>query len=125
MFADIAAAQSIRVLSLRYFNPIGADPKMRTGLQLSRPTHALGRMMLALEDGVADQGVEPHLAGVEHAGDHVVDLVVSQRYPHGFELVHQPDEHRALAGRVGDEEASDGRRAACFVLTPGGNGGGA
>ena len=55
MFADIAAAQSIRVLSLRYFNPIGADPKMRTGLQLSRPTHALGRMMQALEDGVAFQ----------------------------------------------------------------------
>ena len=27
MFADIAAAQPIRVLSLRYFNPIGADPE--------------------------------------------------------------------------------------------------
>lgn len=26
MFADIAAAQPIRVLSLQYFNPIGADP---------------------------------------------------------------------------------------------------
>src|ERR1700746_3048822 len=55
MFADIAASQPIRVLSLRYFNPIGADPQMRTGLQLSRPTHALGRMMQALEDGVAFQ----------------------------------------------------------------------
>jgi UDP-glucose 4-epimerase len=55
MFADIAAAQTIRVLSLRYFNPIGADPKMRTGLQLSRPTHALGKMMQALEDGVPFQ----------------------------------------------------------------------
>jgi UDP-glucose 4-epimerase len=29
MFADIAASQHIRVLSLRYFNPIGVDPKMR------------------------------------------------------------------------------------------------
>ena len=27
MFADIAATQPIRVLSLRYFNPIGADPE--------------------------------------------------------------------------------------------------
>ena len=52
MFADIAASQPIRVLSLRYFNPIGADPKMRTGLQLRRPTHALGKMIQAHQDGV-------------------------------------------------------------------------
>ena len=52
MFADIAAAQPIRVLSLRYFNPIGADPKMRTGLQLARPTHALGKMIQAQQRDV-------------------------------------------------------------------------
>jgi UDP-glucose 4-epimerase len=52
MFADIAATQPIRVLSLRYFNPIGADPEMRTGLQLRRPSHALGKMIGAHEDGV-------------------------------------------------------------------------
>src|SRR6202023_2837769 len=52
MLADIAAAEPIRVLSLRYFNPIGADPKMRTGLQLRRPTHALGKLILASEEGV-------------------------------------------------------------------------
>jgi UDP-glucose 4-epimerase len=53
MFADIAAAGSIRVLSLRYFNPIGADPKMRTGLQLARPSHALGKLIQASEEGTA------------------------------------------------------------------------
>ena len=52
MLADIAASQPIRVLSLRYFNPIGADPKMRTGLQLRRPTHALGQIIRASEEGV-------------------------------------------------------------------------
>lgn len=52
MFTDIAATQPIRVLSLRYFNPIGADPKMRTGLQSQRPSHALGKMILAQEEGV-------------------------------------------------------------------------
>lgn len=52
MFADIAAAQPIRVVSLRYFNMIGADPAMRTGLQLPRPTHALGKMIRAREDHV-------------------------------------------------------------------------
>ncbi|MGN5634820.1 UDP-glucose 4-epimerase GalE [Streptomyces sp. AC154] len=51
MFADIAATQPIRVLSLRYFNPIGADPKMRTGLQLRRPSHALGKLISAHEEG--------------------------------------------------------------------------
>jgi UDP-glucose 4-epimerase len=52
MFADIAAAYPLRVLSLRYFNPIGADPKLRTGLQLPRPSHALGKMIQAHEEGV-------------------------------------------------------------------------
>ncbi|MEU7859529.1 UDP-glucose 4-epimerase GalE [Nonomuraea sp. NPDC049141] len=52
MFADIAATRPIRVLSLRYFNPIGADPAMRTGLQLRRPSHALGKMIGAHEEGV-------------------------------------------------------------------------
>ncbi|KAB8166469.1 UDP-glucose 4-epimerase GalE [Streptomyces sp. 3MP-14] len=52
MFADIAAGTPLRVLSLRYFNPVGADPRLRTGLQLPRPSHALGRMILAAEEGV-------------------------------------------------------------------------
>jgi UDP-glucose 4-epimerase len=52
MFADIAVTGSLRVLSLRYFNPIGADPKMRTGLQLRRPTHVLGRMIQARDGNV-------------------------------------------------------------------------
>jgi UDP-glucose 4-epimerase len=52
MFADIAATAPIQVLSLRYFNPIGADPKLRTGLPLRRPTHALGQLISAREDGV-------------------------------------------------------------------------
>jgi UDP-glucose 4-epimerase len=52
IFADVAVARPLRVLSLRYFNPIGADPKMRTGLQLPRPTHALGKMIQAHEEGI-------------------------------------------------------------------------
>ena len=52
MFADVAAAGPLRALSLRYFNPIGADPKMRTGLQLRRPTHALGKMIQAHDEGI-------------------------------------------------------------------------
>jgi UDP-glucose 4-epimerase len=51
MFADIAATKPLRVLSLRYFNPIGADPAMRTGLQLRWPSHALGKMIQAQQEG--------------------------------------------------------------------------
>ncbi|GEA87140.1 UDP-glucose 4-epimerase GalE [Cellulomonas cellasea] len=42
---DVAAATDLRVLSLRYFNPIGADPQLRTGLQLAAPSHALGQLV--------------------------------------------------------------------------------
>ena len=52
IFADIASVKPIHVLSLRYFNPIGADPKMRTGLQSRRPTHALAMMIRAQEEGI-------------------------------------------------------------------------
>jgi UDP-glucose 4-epimerase len=51
MFADIAAGTSLRVVSLRYFNPIGADPQLRTGLQTRYPTHALGLLIQAHESG--------------------------------------------------------------------------
>jgi UDP-glucose 4-epimerase len=51
MFADIAAGSQLRVMSLRYFNPIGADPKLRTGLQTRYPTHAVGKLIQAHESG--------------------------------------------------------------------------
>ncbi|WP_445523991.1 UDP-glucose 4-epimerase GalE [Streptomyces cyslabdanicus] len=50
MFADIAVTGP-RVLSLRYFNPVGADPQLRTGLQLKRPSHALGVLIQAHDEG--------------------------------------------------------------------------
>jgi UDP-glucose 4-epimerase len=48
---DVSAAGLIAALSLRYFNPVGADPQRRTGLQLARPTHALGKLIDAYESG--------------------------------------------------------------------------
>ncbi|MDI6099761.1 UDP-glucose 4-epimerase GalE [Actinoplanes sp. NEAU-A12] len=50
MLCDITAATELRALSLRYFNPIGADPKMRTGLQLPSPSHALGKLIEAYRE---------------------------------------------------------------------------
>jgi UDP-glucose 4-epimerase len=51
MFEDISNSGPLRVVSFRYFNPIGADPQFRTGLQLSHPTHALGKMIEATHTG--------------------------------------------------------------------------
>ncbi|MFF9011044.1 UDP-glucose 4-epimerase GalE [Streptomyces goshikiensis] len=48
---DISSTGDMHIISLRYFNPIGADPKMRTGLQVRRPTHALGKMIEAYHNG--------------------------------------------------------------------------
>ena len=47
VFKDTAQATPLRVLSLRYFNPVGADPQLRTGLQTPLPSHALGKLIEA------------------------------------------------------------------------------
>jgi len=51
MLRDVASATDLRALSLRYFNPIGADPQLRSGLQIKRPTHLLGKLIEAAETG--------------------------------------------------------------------------
>jgi UDP-glucose 4-epimerase len=48
---DIAKAGRAKVISLRYFNPVGADPKLRTGLQDRYPTHALGKLLESYRSG--------------------------------------------------------------------------
>ncbi|MFE0463052.1 UDP-glucose 4-epimerase GalE [Kitasatospora sp. NPDC058965] len=53
LLQDTAAATALRVIALRYFNPIGADPELRTGLRNPAPTHALGRLIQAHEQGRA------------------------------------------------------------------------
>ncbi|MDF2559681.1 MAG: UDP-glucose 4-epimerase [Microbacterium sp.] len=48
---DAARAGDFRAIALRYFNPIGADPQLRTGLQNPTPSHALGKIMQARAAG--------------------------------------------------------------------------
>ena len=60
VLADVAAGTCLRVISLRYFNPIGSDPQLRTGLQVPQPTHALGRMLQA-----RNEGTPFHVTGVD------------------------------------------------------------
>ena len=42
---DFANAYDLHGVVLRYFNPIGADPKMRTGMQIRLPSHVVGKMV--------------------------------------------------------------------------------
>jgi len=42
---DFCQAYGMRSISLRYFNPIGADPQMRSGPYVKNPTHVLGRLV--------------------------------------------------------------------------------
>jgi UDP-glucose 4-epimerase len=42
---DLCNAYKIRGIALRYFNPIGADPQMRSGIHVERPSHVLGKLV--------------------------------------------------------------------------------
>jgi UDP-glucose 4-epimerase len=42
---DFCIAYGMQGISLRYFNPIGADPQMRSGIHVERPSHVLGKLV--------------------------------------------------------------------------------
>jgi UDP-glucose 4-epimerase len=44
---DMARATDLRALILRYFNPIGADPDLETGVYVREPSHVLGQLTMA------------------------------------------------------------------------------
>lgn len=42
---DFCAAYDMHGIALRYFNPIGADPQMRSGIHVKNPSHVLGKLV--------------------------------------------------------------------------------
>lgn len=48
---DVCAATPMTAMSLRYFNPVGSDPQLRTGPYDPAPSHALGRLVAAAQAG--------------------------------------------------------------------------
>jgi UDP-glucose 4-epimerase len=42
---DFCTSYGMRGIALRYFNPIGADPKLRSGIHVPHPTHVLGKLV--------------------------------------------------------------------------------
>jgi UDP-glucose 4-epimerase len=44
---DLAAATELRAIILRYFNPIGSDPDLESGIYAKEPSHVLGQLVMA------------------------------------------------------------------------------
>ncbi len=44
---DITVATDLRAVILRYFNPIGSDPDLTTGIYAKEPSHVLGQLVRA------------------------------------------------------------------------------
>lgn len=42
---DFCIGYGMKGIALRYFNPIGADPQMRSGIHVKNPTHVLGKLV--------------------------------------------------------------------------------
>src|SRR6476620_4385912 len=47
MLQDMTAATDLRAVILRYFNPIGSDPDLESGVYAREPSHVLGQLTLA------------------------------------------------------------------------------
>jgi len=45
VLSDFTQAYGLKGIALRYFNPIGADPQLRSGMHIKDPTHILGRLV--------------------------------------------------------------------------------
>jgi UDP-glucose 4-epimerase len=59
---DMAAATDLRAIILRYFNPIGSDPDLESGIYAREPSHVLGQLVMAAQ-GQKDAFT---ITGVEH-----------------------------------------------------------
>ncbi len=44
---DMAVATDLRAVILRYFNPIGAEPDLESGVYAKEPSHVLGQLVMA------------------------------------------------------------------------------
>jgi UDP-glucose 4-epimerase len=62
VLTDMAAATDLRAIILRYFNPIGSDPDLESGIYVREPSHVLGQLVMAAQ-GLKDAFT---ITGVEH-----------------------------------------------------------
>lgn len=62
VLSDFCQAYGMKGIALRYFNPIGADPKMRSGIHVKQPSHVLGKLVETA------RGINPefHITGSDY-----------------------------------------------------------
>lgn len=62
VLSDFCTSYGMQGIALRYFNPIGADPKMRSGVHVKEPSHVVGKLV---ETAL---GINPefHITGTEY-----------------------------------------------------------
>jgi UDP-glucose 4-epimerase len=46
---DMAVSTDLRAVILRYFNPIGSDPDLESGIYAREPSHVLGQLVMAAQ----------------------------------------------------------------------------
>ncbi len=59
---DMAASTDLRAIILRYFNPIGSDPDLESGVYAREPSHVLGQLVMAAQ-GLKDSFT---ITGTDH-----------------------------------------------------------
>src|SRR3954466_6926373 len=47
ILVDMSAATDLRAILLRYFNPVGSDPDLESGIYAKEPSHVLGQLVMA------------------------------------------------------------------------------
>jgi len=49
VLSDMAEATDLRAIILRYFNPVGSDPDLESGIYAREPSHVLGQLVMAAQ----------------------------------------------------------------------------
>lgn len=80
VLADLADASPLRAVILRYFNPIGSDPDLQSGVHAREPSHVLGQLVLTA------QGRRPAFA-ITGTDLPTRDGTGVRDYLHGWDLV--------------------------------------
>lgn len=62
VLVDMAAATDLRAIILRYFNPIGSDPDLESGIYVKEPSHVIGQLVMTAR-GLRDTFT---ITGTEH-----------------------------------------------------------
>ena len=78
---DMASATDLRAIILRYFNPIGSDPDLESGIYAKEPSHVLGQLVMVARD----QKRSFTITGTEHP---TRDGTGIRDYIHVWDLAH-------------------------------------